>query len=69
MVHVMVLSAVKTLVPGALSLSAPAGLVVVLTMFGVCLGLSWAMFTFVETPGRKLIAGRRRTARTAPSPA
>ncbi|GAA3435764.1 acyltransferase family protein [Kutzneria kofuensis] len=71
MVHVMVLSAVKTLLPGTISLSAPAGLVVVLAMFGVSLGLSWALFTFVETPGRKLIAGGRRKKRvtTAPSPA
>lgn len=71
MVHVMVLSAVKTLLPGTISLNAPAGLVVVLAMFGVSLGLSWALFTFVETPGRKLIAGgrRKKTAMTAPSPA
>jgi peptidoglycan/LPS O-acetylase OafA/YrhL len=63
---------VKTLLPGTISLSAPAGLVVVLAMFGVSLGLSWAMFTFVETPGRKLITGGRKkakTAKTAPSPA
>ena len=71
MVHVMVLSAAKTLLPGLLSLSAPVGLVVVLVLFAICLGLSWAMYTFVETPGRRLITGgrRKKTAKTAPSPA
>jgi peptidoglycan/LPS O-acetylase OafA/YrhL len=71
MVHVMVLSAVKTLLPGTVSLSFPAALPVVLAMFAVSLGLSWTLFTFVETPGRKLIVGgrRKKPATTAPSPA
>ena len=71
MVHVLVLGAVKTLLPGMISLSAPVGLVVVPAMFGVSLGLSWALYTFVETPGRKLITGglRKKPAKTAPSPA
>ncbi|HEY0500601.1 MAG TPA: acyltransferase [Kutzneria sp.] len=70
MVHAMVLGAVKTLLPGTISLNAPVALVVVLAMFGVSLGLSWALYTFVETPGRKFITGgRRKRAKTAPSPA
>ena len=71
MVHVLVLGAVKTLLPGTISLSAPAGLVVVAAMFVVSLTLAWALYTYVETPGRKLITGgrRKKTAKTAPSPA
>ena len=69
MVHAMVLGVVKTLLPGTISLGAPAGLVVVLALFGVSLGLSWVLYTFVETPGRKLIVGGRKKVKTAPSPA
>jgi peptidoglycan/LPS O-acetylase OafA/YrhL len=60
MVHAMVLSAVKTLLPGTISLNFPAGLAVVLALFAVSLGLAWALYTFVETPGRRLITGGRR---------
>ena len=70
MVHVLVLSAVKTLAPGMISLDTVTGLLTMAGLFAVSLGLSWALYEFVETPGRKLIAGgRRRKITKAPSPA
>jgi peptidoglycan/LPS O-acetylase OafA/YrhL len=70
MVHVMMLSAVKTLLPGMTTLDTLPGLLTMAGLFAVSLGLAWALYRFVETPGRQLIAGgRRRKVRTAPSPA
>jgi peptidoglycan/LPS O-acetylase OafA/YrhL len=70
MVHLLVLAAVKTLLPSLITLNTIPGLGTVTAMFGVALGLSWVLYEFVETPGRRLIAGGwRRKVRTEPSPA
>ncbi|MFE2430479.1 acyltransferase family protein [Streptomyces sp. NPDC059373] len=69
MIHLLVLRAGTNLLGKFPHFGALTGLATTTAAFTVSLGLAWALYEGVESPGRRLLLRRRRCAKTLPTPA